>query len=148
MRKHIGFTLIELLVLIMIISVIIMISTPRFSSTYKSLKLKSETEKLAGYLHYISNKAIQDQKTYTVILESDPFVFRLENAEGLRFTRYKVDPSFSLMSNLDTVSFFPSGTISTCSIILSDSSGNSYEIAAEENTNRIQIFYTQTHYDQ
>jgi len=143
MRKHIGFTLIELLVLIIIISVIITISTPRFSSTYKSLKLKSETEKLAGYFHYIRDKAIQDQKTYAIVFESEPFALRLKDAEGLRFTKYVVDSSFLLESDSETVSFFPNGTISTSSIILNDSSGNSYEITTEENTNRILIFYTQ-----
>ena len=58
-----GFTLIELLVIIIILSILIMMSTPRFSTTYSSMKIRSEALKLGGYLRFIRNKAVQNKAT-------------------------------------------------------------------------------------
>ena len=138
-----GFTLIELLVIIVILSIVIMMSTPRFSTTYNSMKIRSEAWKLGGYLRFISNKAVQNKKTYEVFLAGKNLLetYGLDDAQ---FLRHSIDTSIDLELEPDTITFYPSGMMSPFGIILQSSSGEAYEIMAEEHNSRFHITHLDT----
>ena len=77
MKKNAGFTLVELLVLVIILSIIVTLSTPRFSGTYKSLKTRSEAKKLLDFLRFARGNAVSRQKEYQVLL-SDSYILEIQ----------------------------------------------------------------------
>lgn len=136
MKKSAGFTLVELLVLVIIISFIVTLSTPRFSDTYKSLKTKSEAKKLIDYLRFTRSKAVHKQKTLEIFLV-DSHVLEIQEFENERFSRHRIDSSLSIDMEPEAVSFFPNGMMSTFIIIMKDDTGNTFEISGTQNNSRI-----------
>ena len=128
MKKNLGFTLIELLVMIVILSFIITLSTPRLSATYKSMKIKSEAKKLTEYLRFCRNKAVYAQKTYTVSFQESPPAFYITDTNIGQYRKYRLSSSLSITVDKKNLFFYSSGTSSEFTIILSDMTGNKYFI--------------------
>ncbi|MBN1521164.1 MAG: prepilin-type N-terminal cleavage/methylation domain-containing protein [Candidatus Aureabacteria bacterium] len=146
MKKQKGFTLIELLVLIIILSIVMTISTPRFSSTYKSLRTRSEAKKLVEYIRFARSKAVQNQITYKIIYKDDNSMEIVE-LENERLSRYAIDPAVTVSMDPASIDFYPNGMMSAFIILLDDSAGSRYQISATSNDSSISISKILLHED-
>ena len=126
-RRQEAFTLIEIILVVLILGVVVGMAVPNFSRTYSTFQLKQFTEDLVYLMRYAQSRAITNNRE--IRLEFDPEFLQYwltQQKEGEergagdpvfeRFTgRYgrifKVPPELRIKTGMNTVSFYPDGTI-------------------------------------
>ena len=70
-NKHFfsGFTLIELLCVVLIISVLIAISTPRISATAKVFYFKNKAKQIEAIYEFIREKSVREDRSYKIFFD-------------------------------------------------------------------------------
>ena len=94
-----AFTLLELLVVLMIISILFFVVTPRFVSSINPQRVKNFVTTMQNTLNYLNDKAILEKKVYlfTVDIDERQYYFtvsELGNPEGKVSDRYLTPVSF------------------------------------------------------
>ena len=84
-----GFTLIELLCVIVIISVLIGLSTPRISRTAESYYFRSKAKQSEALYRYIERKAVLEKADYKIAFNFSEGTFRIYRKEGKREEDFK-----------------------------------------------------------
>lgn len=68
-KSQTGFTLFELLVVIALIAIMTGLSVPAIRTTLFTDQLKASSRQLAGIITKVSQQAVREQKTYTLIVD-------------------------------------------------------------------------------
>lgn len=76
-----GFTLFEIIVVIFVVSMMLAITLPAFSSL-KERKLKTEAGRVASILRYLNDSAISTKETCTVQVNIDQGLLQIRGPEG------------------------------------------------------------------
>jgi prepilin-type N-terminal cleavage/methylation domain-containing protein len=142
MKRNYGFTLIELLIVVVILSIVVALSTPRFSATYKGMKITSEANRMFAFLQYVKNRSVNDSTVYKVLFLNDSSQFAIAGQEAAKFGTLQVDSSLKITCTEENLLFYPNGTASLFVITAEDLSGNQYKIFSSEKTNLIEMIRT------
>ncbi len=76
-RKR-GFTLLELSMVILVISIIVAIATPKFKATYQTIQFRNTVYNLVKIMNYARDRAIVEGKPFRVHFFEDEGSFCLE----------------------------------------------------------------------
>ena len=82
MKSLTGFTLIEVLAILLIVTVLIGLSLPRFSATTQNLQLTSSARSLAKLLTYAQERAIVERIPYQAVFDSTGKTYWLTRVES------------------------------------------------------------------
>lgn len=77
-----GYTLIELIVVLTLMSTIMALVTPAFTTTFINLRLKTTTREMVSLLNYTRSLAVFEQKSFKVLLDLDNNTFGLESGDS------------------------------------------------------------------
>ncbi|WP_022670307.1 prepilin-type N-terminal cleavage/methylation domain-containing protein [Hippea alviniae] len=107
-----GFSLIELIVVIVIISILLSIAVPMYSSWVKRQGIAKDTKKIFSELNYLRLKAFTTKDEYSLCWENNPFkvvyIKKNGNKEGSLSLKYEFVGDIGLGYNC--VDFSPDGT--------------------------------------
>lgn len=131
LRARAGFTLIELILLTVILAVIVAVSTPRFSRSFSSLRLRDASYNLAKLINYVQEKAVIEGSVHKLVLDtekgryyvmaSDPDnskKYRL--MEGREGRVFKLPEGVKITAKKPEVFFYPDGHSDKTSVTLSN----------------------------
>lgn len=144
-NRHKGYTLIEILIVLAIFSIIISIAAPKIV-IFNRIKEQQELREFRRDILYARNRAIIDNKRYTVYLnyEDNSYFIRcnISTNEWQTIKNYKFQYGIKLIRNPkhSKISFTGSGTASVAdSFYISDSKDNRYVLTVAVNTGKVTI---------
>jgi len=146
--KNRGFTLLELLVVLVILSIVIAIITPRIKKSLDTLQLKTSTRHLAATLRVMRSEAIAKKKTSALLVNLDDQTLTGDLPEGgseafpegIKISQVTVGEE-EVSSGEAKFKFFPKGNISGGEIVLENNLGWSSRITLDRITGRVKIAY-------
>jgi len=121
-----GFTLIEILLVLVLLTVIIGLVIPNFSSTYNSLQLKRMVQDLGYLMRYAQSRAItkqslvrlefdDEQKTYWLMQEVKDQEGDIEGSfdrlSGRLGRNYRIPDGIKIQKGEEMILFYPDGQI-------------------------------------
>ncbi len=109
-NKPLGFTLIELSLVVLIISIIVVIATPRFRATYETIKFRSSVYNLVKLMNYARERAVIERKQFRIHFFEDEMAFCLETTVKNDEDKKNNNPEFEAVhGSLGKKIFFPKG---------------------------------------
>ncbi|MCD6459239.1 prepilin-type N-terminal cleavage/methylation domain-containing protein [bacterium] len=162
-----GFTLLELSMVILIISIIVAISTPKFRSTFQTIQFRNTVYNIVKLMNYARDRAIIERKPFRVRFFEDDSSFCLETVkeeekeDKKRYYRRKREPEFVVVhgnvgqklffpaevtfdidepSRGESVTFYPDGQAQECVIYIEDSRDNVFTITTKGSVGFIKLY--------
>jgi Tfp pilus assembly protein FimT len=133
-----------------IISALVLISTPLFKRTYEDLKLTAQSKDLAGMLEFCRQKAIFERRAYRLTLNKDKRYYQVlaEDEEGLRFrppeSRWgkpiRFTDGIDIRAEKEEIDFSPDGNAASLKIYLTNRQNKGYTISIEPDTGDIGLY--------
>ncbi len=129
-RTDRAFTLIELILLALILAVLAAISTPLFSKTFSSLRLRDSAYNLAKLVNFVQEKAVLEGRVYKLALDAKKgryYVMVSKGPEAKKFIHLeeKIGRVFTLPEGIEMkadkkeVFFYPDGHSGKATVTLS-----------------------------
>jgi prepilin-type N-terminal cleavage/methylation domain-containing protein len=154
-----AFTLLELLIVLVIISILFFVVTPRFVSSINPQRVKNFVTTLQNKLNYLNDKAILEKKVYlfTVDIDEREYYFtvsELDNPEGEVRDRYltpvsfpdglvlksmKLIPGDEVIEGKAVLPFTPNGMLYSFIMIVEDNPGRQYLLQGNHYNNLISV---------
>jgi len=119
-----GFTLIEMIIVMVIISLLAMLVTPRLAKTLQHLEVRGAAKKISAILRYCRSESVNKSRIYSVSFDTVSRLLSVqsteENDEKSTVERSyalpeevqveKIEPGKTLLeSSLPTFEFYPNG---------------------------------------
>jgi len=113
-----AFTLIELCIVILVLSIIVSVATPKFRNTYETIKFRSTVYNIAKLMNYARDRAIIERKPVRLRFSKDDDSFFLEtlkkdeeesDSRSSRRSRKKEDEYEIIKGSIGQKMFFPKG---------------------------------------
>lgn len=125
-----GFSLIELLVVMAILGVLAGLVTARVSSPNEATVLKTESRKLIAHLRATRSKALAESEIYSVMTTDEGKGYAIRPGEEIVILTGAISLELSstnmpagLSGSVPSITFYPDGSTSGGTIILSGSNG-------------------------
>jgi Tfp pilus assembly protein FimT len=126
-----GFTLIELILLTVILAVLVGVSTPLFSKTFSSLRLRDDSYNLAKLINYIQEKSVIEGRIYKLVLDAEKkryYVMVSDSTDPKKYTRldekagkiFHLSDQVSIKARKSEILFYPDGHSDKAAIVLSN----------------------------
>lgn len=130
-RAVAGFTLIELILLTVILAVLVAVSTPLFSRTFSSLRLREESYNLAKLINYVQEKSVLEGVVYKLVIDTQKeryYVMASDESESKRFSHleekagriFRLPEGVKIKTDKKEVLFYPDGHSDKASINIYD----------------------------
>ncbi len=135
MRKVNGFTLIELLCVLVIISVLIGLSTPRIAHSARVYYFRNKLKQIEALYNYVRREAVLQRSAYKITVDYTARTFQVyildtaNNEENYRRVEDSLVREITLPSNMNMepgnespreIIFSPDGRLNSSRIIFSD----------------------------
>jgi prepilin-type N-terminal cleavage/methylation domain-containing protein len=149
-----GFSLLELIIVLIIISLLALLVTPKFAKTLSHMEVKSAAKKIGSILRYCRNDAVNRNRVYQVNFDTGSnLISVLWAAEGEdkltmqnsyplpRDVRVeKVDAGKTLFENtLPSFEFYPNGGANGGTAVVRGGEGRGYAIRVDFLTGLVKI---------
>ena len=130
-ERRAGFTLIELLLVVVLISVLLSFSLPRFKKAYENLQLQNFTREIYYLTRNLQTRAISERKVYCLTIDTTQGEFRAsyQGQDEFRLSgdeyakRYRIPPGITLLTepqDKKEICFFPDASIDPVKLIFKD----------------------------
>ena len=152
MKNKRGFTLIELLLAVFVLSVIISLSIPNFSKSFKRLELKRTAEDIVYLVRWAQSRAVHEGVEYKLVFIDDARsyqVLRGEVSEGQHSQNFSSISShmgrvFKIpisvkVDDTQVVKIYPDGTLDKVRLRLQGQDENSLLISSMEQRGKMFI---------
>jgi len=149
-----GFTLVELLMVILIMSVVVGLSVPRFGRTFGHLQLQVFAYDVAKLFTYASKRAIAREEILRIYFDTEGKRYWLARAQGAapkwefervagKFGRINPVPdAISLDPSAGEVTFFPDGRADRFEMLIFDNSQDGYRLVTDFWTGHVKLLET------
>jgi prepilin-type N-terminal cleavage/methylation domain-containing protein len=150
-RPEAGFTLVELLIVILILTVMVGISAPRFRHTFRHLQLQLFAYDVAKVLTYASRRAVARGEMLRIHFDVEGRHYWLlrakeaspeaefERIDGKFGRRFSVPGAISLDPRARAVTFYPDGRADPFEMIIFDNSQEKYRLVTDVWTGRVKL---------
>ena len=122
--KRRSFTLIELLLVVVLISVLLSFTLPRFKKAYENLQLQNFTREIYYLTRNLQSRAITERKIYCLIIDQTQGEFRARCQGQDEYTkRYRIPPGITLLTEPQEkkeICFFPDASMDPVKLIFKD----------------------------
>ena len=164
-----GFTLLELSMVILVVSIVVAISTPRFRSTYQTIQFRNTVYNIVKLMNYARDRAIIERQPFRVHFSEDDGSFcletiKVEEEEDKKKTSYyrrKREPEYVIVqgsvgqkiffpagitfdidepSRGETVTFYPDGQVEECVIYIRDAGDNIFTITTKGSVGFVKLY--------
>ena len=146
--KKDSFTLIELLVVVVVLSVLVGLAVPNFSSAFANVQLSDTANAISDLMRYAQGRAVVNRRELRLIFEDG--YYRLQessaqddeqddenseenfvNIEGRMGRRFAVPQDITIESSSLSIKFYPDGTIEKARIYVSNKRGKYFTVSTE-----------------
>ena len=150
-RPQAGFTLLELLIVVLILAVVVGVSVPRFSRTFRHLQLQLFAADVAKLLTYASKRAVARGEMLRIHFDVEGRRYWLAQAQEAspkaKFKRVagkfgrisSVPEAISLHPSAREVTFYPDGRADPFEMFIFDESREGYRLVADAWTGRVKL---------
>lgn len=159
-NKSFGFTLIELSLVVLIISIIVVIATPRFRGTYETIKFRSSVYNLVKLMNYARERAVIERKPFRIHFFEENMAFCLETIPKQEDDEKDQDEEFTAVAGSlgkkivfpkgvefdidepreDFVTFYPDGQADECVIYIKGTKDMVYTVTTKKMVGLIRLF--------
>lgn len=148
---HAGFSLMELLTVILILSIMVGISVPRFSRTFNHLQVQVFAHDVAKLLTYASRRAIARGEMVSFHYDRETKRYWLARKHGdsregesvkiaSKLNRISMVPeTLSVKSSAREVTFYPDGRADPFEMVIVDKSTDGYRLVTDIWTGRAKL---------
>lgn len=114
-----GLTFIEVLFVIVIISVMVAVSIPRFGKTFQGLRFHNFSRELQIFMHYLQQRSIVEGKIIFLSIDDGrkEYFAQIQDAQD-RLKTYAIPNDIRIESSQKEIFFYPDGTIDKVTIEL------------------------------
>lgn len=121
-KKNSSFTLIEALIVIVIISILVGVSLPRFRGTFEGLRFQNFCQDLASRMRYLGERASVEQVFYRIVIDSENHLIEISfkanplkgsfaSCEGRLCRGIPIPGGVELETETSRILFLPDGSI-------------------------------------
>ncbi len=123
-----GFTLLEILLVVVIVSIIVTLATPRFQKTFTTIQLANTTQDMAQLMRFLRMKAISEKNTFQLKVDFQNRKYYVKVAGNVQKTAYEtshvIPKDINIAVTQDSINFYPDGTMDEASFFLFRSDGD------------------------
>lgn len=121
-----SFTLIELILVVLIISVLVGISIPRFGKTFTEIELDAAANKVVSLIRYAQARSIVERETFRLNIDAAKGKFWVTRKEQDEFARiegrfgrvFSIPGTISCIADSEKIDFSSDGSSQKADIIL------------------------------
>ncbi len=160
-NKPFGFTLIELSLVVLIVSIIAVVATPKFRATYETIKFRSSVYNLVKLMNYARERAIIEKKPFRIHFFKETMEFCLETIPKQdKEDKKDRDKEFKAIAGSlgkritfprgvefdidepreDFVTFYPDGQADECVIYIKGTKDMVYTVTTKKMVGLIRLF--------
>jgi prepilin-type N-terminal cleavage/methylation domain-containing protein len=130
-KEHIhlsGFTLLEILLVVVIVSIIVTLATPRFQKTFTTIQLANTTQDIAQLMRFLRMKAVSEKKTYQLKLDLENRKYYIKatgkSNSAVYETSHIIPKDINIAATQEIISFYPDGTMDESAVFLFRNDGD------------------------
>jgi prepilin-type N-terminal cleavage/methylation domain-containing protein len=161
-----GFSLIELSLVVLIMSIIVVVSAPKFRNTYETIKFRNTAYNVVKLMNYARDRAIIERKPFRVHFFEDDMSFCLETLpdekeQNTSRHRRASEPEFEMVkgtigkkiyfprdvtydidepSRAEYITFYPDGQADECVIYIEGKNDITFTITTKKMVGLVRLY--------